>query len=115
MRPGTIKATLCELVDGHTRANGPSEEQRTWQFAEAIRARAGVTPAQLTAAHVWLAALRNRDAAYARLEKVQRGEINASREDAEDECDAAHEAWVEADGNLFRLCGDVEVEVNAHV
>lgn len=107
----TITATLCELVEGHTRARGPSEEQRTRQFVEAIRLRAGVTPAQLTAAHVWEAAIRNRDAAYARLEQVQRGEISGTLEDAEDECDAAHNAWVDADAALFNLCGSVQVDV----
>jgi hypothetical protein len=107
----TIKATLCELVEGHTGARGPSEEQRTRQFVEAIRLRSEVTPAQLTAAHVWEAAIRNRDAAYARLEQVQRGEICGTLEDAEDECDAAHNAWVDADAALFNLCGEVQVEV----
>jgi hypothetical protein len=98
----TIKATLCELVEGYTRPRGPIEEQRTRQFVEAIRLRAGVTPAQLTAAHVWEAAIRNRDAAYARLEQVQRGEIGGTIEDA---------AWVDADAALFNLCGEVQVEV----
>ncbi len=107
----TITATLCELVEGHTRPRGPSEEQRTRQFVEAIRLRAGVTPAQLTAAHVWEAAIRNRDAAATRLEQVQRGEIAGTIEDAEDECDAAHNAWVDADAALFNLCGEVQVEV----
>jgi hypothetical protein len=107
----TITATLNQLVDGHTHSRGPSEEQRTRQFVEAIRLRAGVTPAQLTAAHVWEAAARNRDAAAVRLEQVQRGEIHGTLEDAEDACDAAHNAWVDADAALFNLCGNVQVEV----
>jgi hypothetical protein len=107
----TITATLCELVEGHTNARGASEEQRTRQFVEAIRLRAGVTPAQLTAAHVWEAALRNRDAAAVRLDQVQRGEIHGTLEDAEDACDAAWNAWVDADAALFNLCGEVQVEV----
>ena len=107
----TITATLNQLVDGYTSANGATPEQRTRQFVEAIRLRAGVTPAQLTAVHVWEAAARNRDAAAVRLERVQRGEIHATVEDAEDACDAAFDAWVAAEENLFRLCGEVEVEV----
>ena len=111
----TIKATLCELVEGHTHARGPSEEQRTRQFVEAVRLRAGVTPAQLEAVHVWEAALRNRDATAARIEQVYRGEIHQTLEDAEEACDAAFEAWVEADANPFRLCSNVEVEVTRAV
>lgn len=108
-----ITATLSQLVEGYTHSRGASEEQRTRQFVEAIRLRAGVTPAQLIAAHVWQAAIRNRDAAAVRLEQVQRGEIQGTLEDAEDECDAAHNAWVDADAALFNLCGDVQVEVEA--
>ena len=111
----TITATLSQLVEGHARANGPSEEQRTQQFVDAVRLRAGVSPAQLTAVHVWQSARLLRDAAYLRLEQVRRGEIHESREDAEDAYDAAYEAWVEADGNLFRLCGEVEAEVSIRV
>ena len=111
----TIKATLCELVDGYTRSNGPTPEQRTRQAVEAIRLRAGVTPAQLTAAYVWEAAIRYRDAAAFRLEQVRRGEMHATIEDAEEACDDAFQAWAEADENLFRLCSNVEVEVNLAV
>jgi hypothetical protein len=107
----TITATLNQLVDGYTRANGATPEQRIRQFVEAIRLRAGVTPAQLTAVHVWEAAARNLDVAADRLEMVQRGDLHLDREDAEDACDAAFEAWVAAEENLFRLCGEVEVEV----
>ena len=108
-----ITATLSELVEGFTHSRGATEEQRTRQAVEAIRLRAGITPAQLTAAHVWQAAIRNRDAAAVRLEQVQRGEIQGTLEDAEDACDAAWNAWVDADSALFSLCGNVQVEVEA--
>ena len=107
----TIKATLGNLI-GYN-ANSISEEQRTQQFVDAVRHRAGVSPAQLTAVHVWQSARILRDAAYLRLEQVRRGEIHESREDAEDAYDAAYDAWVDADTNLFRLCGDIEVEVTS--
>ena len=110
MGRATIKATLANLI-GYN-ANSISEEQRTQQFVDAVRLRAGVSPAQLTAVHVWQSARLLRDAAHLRMEQVRRGEIHESREDAEDAYDAAHEAWVEADRNLFRLCGEIEAEVS---
>ena len=110
----TIKETLMSLVNG-SEINGYTEEQRTQQFVDAVRLRAGVSPAQLTAVHVWQSARIIRDAAYLRMEQVRRGEIHESRADAEDAYDAAFDAWVEADTNLFRLCGEVEAEVSIRV
>ena len=105
----TIRATVGEIVSHYSRANGPTEEQRVRQCAEAIQTRAGVGPAQLEAVHVYLAACR--------VLEQRRTEMRAAADGmdeirAEAAWDSAHSAWVEAESHLFRLCENVEVEVS---
>ena len=105
----TIKATVGEIISYYSRANGPTEEQRMWQCAEAIKTTAGVGPAQLEAVHAYLAACR--------VLEQRRTEMRAAADGmdeirAEAAWDSAHSAWVEAESNLFRLCENVEVEVS---
>ena len=105
----TIKATVEEIINHHTRLNGPTEDQRMRQCAEAIQSRAGVGPAQLEAVHVYLAACR--------ILEQRRAEFNRARDgmrelEAEAALDRAHSAWIEAESHLLRLCANVEVEVS---
>ena len=104
----TIRATVEEIINHHTRLNGPTEDQRMRQCAEAIQSRAGVGPAQLEAVHVYLAACR--------ILEQRRAEFNSAGDgmpelQAEAAFDRAHSAWIEAESHLMRLCCNVEVEV----
>lgn len=111
----TIKATLSQLVEGYSRSNGPTEEQRTYQAVQSILERVRVTPAQYEAAHVWMAARCRIDAAIVRKDRIRRGELHADMDAAEAAIDEAIDAFSEADSYLFRLCGNVEVEVSRAV
>ncbi len=105
----TIRATVGEIVSHYSRANGPTEDQRVRQCAEAIQTRAGVGPAQLEAVHVYLAACRVLEQRRNEMQCAAEG-MDALR--AEVALDAAHSAWVDAESHLLRLCENVEVEVS---
>lgn len=105
----TIRATVGEIVSHYSRANGPTEEQRVRQCAEAIQTRAGVGPAQLEAVHVYLAACRVLEKRRAEMQRAAEGMDEIRAEAA---WDSAHSAWVEAESHLLRLCENVEVEVS---
>ena len=104
----TIKATVEEIINHHTRLNGPTEDQRMRQCAEAIQNRAGVGPAQLEAVHVYLAACRILEQRRAEFDRAGDGMPELQAEAA---LDRAHSAWIEAESHLLRLCANVEVEV----
>jgi hypothetical protein len=104
----TIKATVEEIINHHTRLNGPTEDQRMRQCAEAIQRRAGVGPAQLEAVHVYLAACRILEQQRAEYDRAGDGMPELQAEAA---LDRAHSAWIEAESHLLRLCANVEVEV----
>lgn len=108
----TIKGTVNEIISHHTRLNGPTEEQRMFQCAEAIYQRAGVGPAQLEAVHVYLAACRVLDKRRAEMQAAADGMPELQAEAA---LDRAHSAWVEAESHMLRLCASVEVEVSVAV
>lgn len=123
----TIRATVGEIVSHYSRANGPTEEQRVRQCAEAIQTRAGVGPAQLEAVHVYLAACRVLEQRRAEMQRAAKaideicgGDASkswaknkvAELDRAEAAWNMAHSAWVEAESHLLRLCENVEVEVS---
>ena len=105
----TIKATVEEIINHHARLNGPTEDQRMRQCAEAIQSRAGVGPAQLEAVHVYLAACRILEQRRAEFDRAGDGMPELEAEAA---FDRAHSAWIEAESHLMRLCCNVEVEVS---
>jgi len=104
----TIKATVEEIINHHTRLNGPTEDQRMRQCAEAIQSRAGVGPAQLEAVHVYLAACRIVEQRRAEYDRAGDGMPELEAEAA---WDRAFSVLNEAESHLLRLCANVEVEI----
>jgi hypothetical protein len=86
------------------------QEKRAADLARTIWERAAITPSQLEAAFVLVAADRVADEAYARLSEIRAGTLTGDIADAEDACDAAQDAYAIATDSFIRLCGNLEVQ-----
>ena len=86
------------------------QDKRPADLARKIWERAAITPSQLEAAFVLVAADRIADDAYGRLSAVRAGTILGDILDAEDACDAAQDAAALAADQFIKLCGNLEVQ-----
>ncbi len=107
----TICASVTEIVNGYSRKNGPSVEQRIRQCCEAAFLLGGLLPAQCTAIHVLRSAYRIEAEAQRTILRWQGRGPGPEVDDAENAALDAADAVAEAEDNFLRVCGSLTVEV----
>lgn len=85
------------------------QDKQPADLAQQIVERAAISPSQLEAAFVLVAADRVAASAAIRLSRVLEGAIHTEIADAEDAADAADDARAIAENNFISLCGHLEV------
>jgi hypothetical protein len=107
----TIKGTVDQIVNGYSRNNGPTVEQRIRQCCEAVAMLPGLLPSQCEAAHVLASAYRIEAQAQQAVLAWQGRGPGPESDDADCAALDAADAVADAEDNFLRLCGGLEVEV----